>query len=171
VPMTDCVLEIIPGCPTLPVIVAIARASEAVLSKALYTSGLSSGFDFAKAECSKGCVSPATDPTPFNSIGEILRPRFLLGDVDIVVTVVVAVGGLSVEACDTAAPEVAGNFPVNSSFLIRDLRSSSSSQTVDGAVVEVVDSVPSGIRGVSGSSSTELFLPTSGEELYVLAVE
>lgn len=84
--------------------------------------------------------------------------------------VVVAVGGLSPDACDTAAPDVAGSFPVSSSFRIRDFRSSNSSQTVDGAVVDVVDSVPSAIRGVSDPSSNSLFLETSGEELYILAV-
>lgn len=66
-----------------------------------------------------------------------------LGDPDRVVTVVVAVAGRSSDILETAAPDVDGSFPVNSSRLIRDLRSSNSSQTVEGAVVEAVDSVPS----------------------------
>jgi hypothetical protein len=65
------------------------------------------------------------------------------GDPDMVVTVVVAVAGRSSDILETAAPEVDGSFPVSSSLLIRDFRSSSSSQTVDGAVVDAVDSVPS----------------------------
>src|ERR1700722_10545902 len=79
-------------------------------------------------------------------MGDALRFLPLFGDVDIVVIVVVAVGGLSPDACETAAPEVAGSFPVSSSFLIRDFRSSSSSQTVDGAVVDIVESVASRAR-------------------------
>jgi hypothetical protein len=97
------------------------------------------------------------------------RPRF--GDVDIVVTVVVAVGGRSFEAREIAAPDVAGSFPVNSSLCILDLRSSNSSQTVDGAVVDTVDSVPSAARSVSGVSCTSAVRETSGEELYVRGVE
>ena len=58
-----------------------------------------------------------------------------------VVTVVVAVLGRSV--VDMAAAEEEGNLPVSSSFLIRDFSSSSSSQTVDGAAVDSVESVPS----------------------------
>src|ERR1700712_1686719 len=67
----------------------------------------------------------------------------------VVVAAVVAVFGLSEVVI--AAAEDGGNLPVNSSFLILDLRSSSSSHTVDGAVVEMVDSVAlcSGMRGGS----------------------
>ena len=53
-----------------------------------------------------------------------------LGDESMVVGAVVAVLGLSLESADTAAADVGGNLPVNSSFLIRDFSSSSSSQTV-----------------------------------------
>jgi hypothetical protein len=95
----------------------------------------------------------------------MLFPRPLFGDEDMVVTVVVAVGGRSLEARDIAAPDVAGNFPVNSSLCIRDLRSSNSSQTVDGAVVDTVDSVPSAARGVSGVSGTSTVRETRGDEL------
>lgn len=80
-------------------------------------------------------------------------------------TVVVAVGGRSFEARDIAASDVRGSFPVNSSLCIRDLRSSNSSQTVDGAVVDTVDSVPSAARGGSGASCTSTVRETSGEEL------
>jgi hypothetical protein len=97
------------------------------------------------------------------------RPRF--GEDDIVVTVVVAVGGRSLDACETAAPDVAGSFPVNSSLCMRDLRSSNSSHTVDGAVVDTVDSVPSAARGVSGVSCMSVVRETSGEELNVRGVE
>lgn len=92
------------------------------------------------------------------------------GDEDIVVTVVVAVGGRSSESRDTAAPDVDGSFPVSSRRWIRDLRSSSSSHTVDGAVLEVVDSVPSTWLASAagcccccwGGKSNDL---TSGDEL------
>jgi hypothetical protein len=72
-----------------------------------------------------------------------------LGEEDMVVAAVVAVFGLSEVLI--AAAEDGGSFPVNSSFLMRDFRSSSSSHTVEGAVVEMVDSVAllSGIRGRS----------------------
>jgi hypothetical protein len=66
-----------------------------------------------------------------------------LGDEDMVVAVVVAVGGRSSDNLDTAAPEVDGSLPVSSSRCILDLRSSSSSHTVEGAVFDKVDSVPS----------------------------
>jgi hypothetical protein len=85
--------------------------------------------------------------------------------------VVVAVGGLSFEAREIAAPEVAGSFPVSSSRCIRDLRSSNSSQTVDGAVVDTVDSVPSTARGVSGTSCMSVVCDTRGDELYVRGAE
>ena len=80
------------------------------------------------------------------------------------VSVVVAVGGRSFDALETAAPDVVGNFPVSSNLCIRDLRSSSSSHTVDGAVVETLDSVPSVVRCVSGVSLLSIGRCTSGEE-------
>jgi hypothetical protein len=103
----------------------------------------------------------------------VLAPRPPLGDVDIVVAVVVAVGGLSPVARETAAPDVAGGLPVNSSFRILDLRSSNSSQTVDGAVVDVVPSsvLSAAAMGGSGVFSGSATLPTSGEELYIRGVE
>ena len=73
-----------------------------------------------------------------------------LGEDDMaVVAAVVAVFGLSEVVI--AAADDDGSLPVNSSFLILDFRSSSSSHTVEGAVVEMVDSVAlcSGTRGRS----------------------
>ena len=54
----------------------------------------------------------------------------LFGDESIVVGAVVAVRGRSALSPETAAADVGGSFPVSSSFLIRDFRSSSSSHTV-----------------------------------------
>lgn len=56
---------------------------------------------------------------------------------------VAAVRGLSCAAPDMAAWDEGGNLPVSSSLRIRDFKSSNSSQTVEGAVVDSVDSVPS----------------------------
>jgi hypothetical protein len=75
--------------------------------------------------------------------GETLDFWLRFGDDDKVVAVVAAVRGRSVDTLDMAAVDDEGNFPVSSSFLILDFKSSSSSQTVDGAVVDSVDSVPS----------------------------
>ena len=69
-----------------------------------------------------------------------------------VVIVVVAVAGRSPVAAEIAASDDAGIFPVSSSLLILDLRSSNSSQTVDGAFVDTVDIVPS-TRGVTIDAS------------------
>lgn len=69
--------------------------------------------------------------------------RRCLGELDNAVTVVAAVRGLSWAAPEMAAWEEGGSFPVSSSLRIRDFKSSSSSQTVEGAVVDSVDSVPS----------------------------
>lgn len=96
------------------------------------------GFALAKAVCSKGWIGLDSG----SGGGELpFRPCF--GDDDSVVTVVVAVRGLSPDIVDIAAADEAGNFPVNSNFQILDFRSSNSSHTVDGAVVDNVDSVPS----------------------------
>ena len=95
-----------------------------------------------------------------------------LGEADIVVAFVVAVGGLSSEALDMAAPEVEGAFPVSSNRRIRDFKSSNASHTVDGAgPPEADDSVPSTPwfsmlwRGSFLWAST--VFGTSGEELYM----
>jgi hypothetical protein len=68
----------------------------------------------------------------------------------------VAVRGLSWALLYIAAAEDGGSFPVSSSFLIRSLRSSSSSQTVEGAAVDKVDSVPSA-RDLSASVRARSF--------------
>ena len=78
---------------------------------------------------------------PIESVGDMLFPRSRFGEDDTVVTVVVAVAGRSFDARDTAAPDVVGNFPVNSSLCMRDFRSSNSSHTVECAVEDTLDSV------------------------------
>ena len=57
--------------------------------------------------------------------------------------VVEAVGGRSPATVGIAALEDDGRLPVSSSFRIRCLRSSTSSQMVDGAVVDTVEAVSS----------------------------
>lgn len=101
------------------------------------------GLDLANAECRSGCSSAVSGPLTVVALGERSSTRPCLGDEDMVVMVVVAVGGLSPNTLDMAASDETGNLPVSSSFRIRCLRSSTSSQIVDGAVVETVDSVPS----------------------------
>lgn len=83
----------------------------------------------------------------------------------IVVGAVVAVRGLSElePPPATAALELDGNFPVSSSFLILDFRSSSSSQTVEGAVCESTESDSAADRFAS-----ELFAGESPSESAVL---
>ena len=122
---------------------ANVRASVAVASSALNTSLLRIGFAFSSAEWSKGRIWLIALFCSGSGGGVVaFRPCF--GDDDMVVTVVVAVRGLSPDACcDIAAADDVGNFPVSSNLRILDFRSSSSSQTVEGAVVDKVDSVPS----------------------------
>ena len=109
-------------------------------------------MDLTSAALKRGWASFDSGSAPFESTGDILFARPLFGEDDIVVTVVVAVGGRSWEAREIAAPDVGGSLPVNSSLFIRDLRSSNSSQTVEGAVVDTLDSVPSVARCVTGAS-------------------
>ena len=160
-----------PGWPEVPIIELIANASAVAASRALYISGSNKDWDFASAERRRGWFSGFSGIV--DSIGDMLLPRPRFGEEDIVVAVVVAVGGLSLEARDMAAPDVAGNFPVNSNLCILDLSSSNSSHKVDGAVVDTVDSVPSAARGVSTLSCICMSADreTSGEELYVRGVE
>ena len=74
--------------------------------------------------------SPVDGTLPFRACGDT--------DAD------AAVRGLSAEPFGIAAwEEEEGSLPVNSSFRIRDLRSSNSFQTVEVASVDTVDSVPS----------------------------
>lgn len=130
-----------------------ARASFAAVSSARYTSGLRIVLILPSAECKFECASRPCDEVELPA--SVCWPAAdFLGETDMVVTVVVAVGGLSSEDLISAAAEVGGSFPVNSRRWIRDFRSSSSSQTVDGALVDVVDSVPSAKLPASGSSSS-----------------
>jgi hypothetical protein len=85
-----------------------------------------------------------------------------------VVAVVVAVGGLSPVAWLTAAPLVVGSLPVSSSFRIRLFKSSSSSQTVLGAVVDAVDSVDSVGTPIGCASAARGAI---GLEAYIRGVE
>lgn len=71
------------------------------------------------------------------------------------VTVVVAVLGRSID--DIAAADEVGSLPVSSSFLMRDFRSSSSSHTVDGAVVEMVDSVGAAALGAYNEFESDTY--------------
>lgn len=129
------------------------NASVAVASSALKTSGPTAALALVKADCNSVCIEFAVAVADIAS-GEILDLRvcFCFGDEDKVVAVVAAVRGLSPETVDMAAADDDGNLPVNSSFLIRDLRSSNSSHTVDGAVVERLDSVVPSCLAFSPSS-------------------
>ena len=94
-------------------------------------------------------MSPGSKVTDGSEeIWSVLR---CFGDDDIVVMVVVAVGGRSFNAFDIAAFDEFGSAPVSSSLRSLDFSSSSSSQTVDGAVVDTVDSVPAA-RGIHEAS-------------------
>jgi hypothetical protein len=92
-----------------------------------------------------------------------------LGEADTVVAFVVAVLGRSSDDLDMPPPDGDGTLPVRSSRWILDFKSSSSSQTVDGAAVEEDDSVPSTPWFASelpcwGPSGTFADLGTNGEE-------
>jgi hypothetical protein len=117
-----------------------AIASVAADSIAVKTSGLTNSFVLLRAERSSGCASRGTTPLLFPSAcaGLVPDPRF--GEAETVVALVVAVRGRSSDDLDT---DVDGILPVSSSRWILDFKSSSSSQTVDGAAVEDEDSVPS----------------------------
>ena len=136
-------LEIGPGCPGAPIMFERARASVAADSMALKTSGLTRFLVLESADMRIGCDSRCDDVELIASTGAAPAPDPRFGDADIVVALVVAVGGRSSDARDMAAPEVGGIFPVSSNRWIRDLRSSNSSHTVDGAAVDAEDSVPS----------------------------
>lgn len=145
--------EMGPGSPGWPIIPARAIASVAADSRARKMSWFRNGFDLDRADTRTGYASFWEGTTvPVVSV-VVLAPLPLLceatsldrlGDDEAVVAVVVAVGGRSSVNLDTAAPEVGGSLPVSSRRWMRDLRSSSSSHTVEGAVFDVVDSVPSG---------------------------
>lgn len=165
-PTAEDALEIGPGCPAVPNIIDNDKASVAAVSRASYTFGVKKGFDLFSADCSNGW------PSLFNG-ATVLAASFCfaapvdsrLGETDMVVALVVAVGGRSSEARDMAAPDVAGSLPVSSRRWMRDLSSSSSSHTVEGAAVELEDSVwwsPVWVSCFGASAG----LGTSGEELY-----
>lgn len=166
-PTADCALDIGPGWPAAPIIADIVSASLAVFSNASYTSVLNKDFDFASAFLRFGFASLCGIVIDSVSRGDTVLPtRPLFGEVELVVTVVVAVLGLSFEEFDRVAAEVGGIFPITSTLLMRCLRSSNSSQIVDCAVVDVVDSVSSvPARGISTSSLGSIVFETRGEEL------
>lgn len=158
-------METLPdGAALLPSNDDNVKASVTAASSVEKTSVLTASFAFASAEWSKGCTWLGALAASVSSAGTLaLRPCF--GDDDNVVTVVVAVRGLSPEPLDMAVCEDGGSLPVSSSFLMRDFKSSSSSQTVEGAAVERVDSVPSSrARSKSGRGRS----PTSEEETCLL---
>ena len=87
-------------------------------------------------------VGWTVDGTPGTAEGvSLLGPDGLFfGEDDKAVAWVEPVLGRSLEVVMAAADEE-GILPVSSNFFILDFKSSSSSHTVDGAVVEIVDSV------------------------------
>lgn len=95
--------------------------------------------------------------------GDALTLWRRLGLDDISVKVVLAVAGRSPYTVDMAALEEEGRLPVSSILRMRDFKSSSSSQTVEGAVVDTVDSVPS---PTPASTRDDPGLSFRGEELY-----
>ena len=123
------------------------RASCAVACSFWYTSLLSTALALPSASWRFGCILDGI-PSIADCNGAT-AVALCLGEEDMVVAAVVAVFGRS-EAV-IAAAEDGGNLPVSSSFLILDFKSSSSSHTVEGAVVEMVDSVAlcSDMRGLS----------------------
>lgn len=127
------------GAVLTPNAVERFKASVIVASSEVYTSPLKTTLALANADCRIGCTGLCSV-----SAIEALTLRRCFGEEDKVVMAVFAVRGLSLVGVYIAAEDDGGSFPVSSSFLIRSLRSSSSSQTVDGAVVDSVDSVPSG---------------------------
>lgn len=126
------------GAVLTPNAVERFRASVIVASREVYTSPLKTTLALASADCRIGCTGLCSV-----SAVESLTLRRCFGGEDKVVVAVFAVRGLSLVGVYIAAEDDGGSFPVISSFLIRSLRSSNSSQTVDGAVVDKVDSVPS----------------------------
>ena len=121
---------------------AKANASDAAMFNDLYTFGSSRDCDFARAVWRSGCTFVPSGSLTVDAPGEMLLVWRCFGDDEMVVTVV-AVRGRSWIAPATAAPDESGSFPVSSNFRIRCLRSSTSSQIVEGAVVDTVDAVSS----------------------------
>ena len=126
------------GAALTPNAVERVKASVIVASREVYTSPLKTAFALANADCRIGCAGFCSI-----SAAEMLALRRCFGEEDKVVMAVFAVRGLSFVGVYIAAEDDEGSLPVSSSFLMRSLRSSSSSQTVDGAVMDNVDSLPS----------------------------
>lgn len=135
------------GAVLTPNAVERFKASVIVASREVYTSPLKTTLALANADCRIGCTGLCSV-----SAIEALVLRRCFGEEDKVVMAVFAVRGLSLVGVYIAAEDDGGSFPVSSSFLMRSFRSSSSSQTVDGAVVDSVDSVPSAPRDRSVSA-------------------
>ena len=151
----------------LLVIEAKVIASDAVASRARNASALTISLHLARAEYRRGRTLGFVGPLIVEASGELLPTWPCLGDGDIVVMVVVAVAGRSPRMLDIAALDVEGIFPLSSSFLILEFRSSSCSRIIDGALVDIVDSVPSAREDLRAAC----FCPRrewlcKGEELY-----
>lgn len=140
-------VETLPGGFPEPSIVDNFTELETVISSALYTFRLTTFFALDNEDCKRGWTWPiAVEASGSSTVLLTRRVRFgddsSFGDDDNEVAVVAAVRGRS-PVVECIASREGGSFPVNSSFRIRDFISSRSSQTVEGAVVEMVDSVPS----------------------------
>lgn len=145
------------------VILTKVIASNAVAVRARCTSAETVFLDLVRAECRSGCIEVSSF-VRFDAIGEKLVPCVYLDDDDAVVAVVAAVRGRSA-TLNAVAPDELGSTPVCSSCLILDFMSSNSSQTVEGAVVEIADSALSArADGIGRSWSNEPCLAVKGEE-------
>ena len=127
----------------LLVIEARVIASDAVASRARKASTLTISLHLARAWYRRGRTLGFVGPVIVEASGELLPTCPCFGEGDIVVMAVVAVAGRSPRILDIAALDVEGIFPLSSSFLILEFRSSSCSRIIDGALVDMVDSVPS----------------------------
>lgn len=141
-PTTDAAVGELPKEPALPVRAAKFKASDAAASKDRNTLGFITDFALASAEWRSGCILVVLGFLIVEASGELCSAFLRFGDDDILVMVVVAVCGRSFRTPDMAALEDLGSIPVSSSLRSRDFKLSNSSQTVDGAVVDTVDSVP-----------------------------
>ena len=156
----------------LCVVMEMASASVATVSSAWYASGDIQALDLASACLSSGWGVLPSSRSALEVIGDEPSAVARLGDEDMVVTVVVAVLGRSPFAAGTPlVPPPAldcGMLHIISSLRMRELMSPTSSHRVDGAVVEMVDSVPPcwPRGGDEPSGSYESVRAAMGEELY-----
>lgn len=156
-------------CGPAPANAASCKASVAVASSVRYSGAVRSGFAFARAACSVGWDAEVgvvlilgtlfflagSSAPDFESDCSGLRDCF--GEEPMVVGAVVAVRGRSPGVLlfvVAALLDDCGIFPVTSSALMRDLRSVSSSQTVEGAVCESTESEDSGEETLRSEFST-----------------